>query len=157
MRPSARNRALSRPPATGLSVTSMRVESTESRPCPGCRSAAGPTVGSVNGYDMRACAACGTLFTAQLPVAEEAKDYEDFYAQARDVPVPEFVIRRLEEIVDGFEPYRQVNRWLDIGCGTGALLRAAANRHWDVTGTEVAPAAVNTLVSQGFDVLVGET
>jgi len=135
----------------------MQVGSTESRPCPGCRGSAGQTLGSVNGYDMRACAACRTLFTAQLPVAEEAKDYEDFYAQARDVPVPEFVLGRLEEIVDGFERYRQGNRWLDIGCGAGMLLRAAANRHWDITGTEVAPAAAEPLRSQGFNVLVGET
>ena len=135
----------------------MQVQSTESRPCPGCRGPAGATVGSVSGYDVRACAGCGTLFTARLPLAEDAKDYQDFYAQARDVPVPEFVVGRLEETVGGFERYRQGNRWLDIGCGTGTLLRAAANRHWEATGTEVAPAAVDNLLAQGFDVLVGET
>jgi SAM-dependent methyltransferase len=114
-------------------------------------------MGSVNGYDIRACTACGTCFTAQLPAADEAKDYEDFYSQARDVPVPEFVLGRLEEIAAGFARYRQANRWLDIGCGAGTLLRAAANCCWDVTGTEVAEAAVERLRSEGFNVLVGET
>jgi SAM-dependent methyltransferase len=111
----------------------------------------------VNGYDIRACTGCGTLFTAQLPTAGDAKDYEDFYSQARDVPVPEFVLGRLEELADDFERYRQGNRWLDIGCGAGTLLRAAANRRWEVTGTEVAEAAVEGLRSEGFNVLVGET
>jgi SAM-dependent methyltransferase len=91
-------------------------------------------------------------------VAEEVKDYGSFYAEERNLAVPEFVLGRLEETVASLEPYRSgLNRWLDIGCGTGTLLRAAANRGWDPVGTEVADAAVDAVRAQGLEALLGET
>jgi SAM-dependent methyltransferase len=97
------------------------------------------------------------LFTALLPVADEAKDYAAFYAQAHNLAVPDFVLGRLEDTVATLDRYRETNRWLDIGCGTGTLLQAAANRGWEAIGTEVAPAAVEAGRAAGFDVRLGET
>lgn len=89
---------------------------------------------------------------------EESKDYESFYAEARNVAVPEFVLDRLQETVASLAPYRTThNRWLDIGAGAGSLLRAVTNGGWEAVGTEVAPAAVEALRTAGFDALLGET
>src|SRR5262245_61528614 len=118
----------------------------ESRPCPGCWTTAAEALGQANGFEVRSCANCGTLFTAQLPVVEEASDYGAFYDEARHVPVPGFVVGRLEDTVTPFDRYRtERNRWLDIGCGVGTLLRAVTGRGWNAIGTEVAPSAVDAL------------
>jgi SAM-dependent methyltransferase len=130
----------------------------EIRACPGCLAGAGVTVGEVHGFGIRMCRECRTLFTARVPGAGEAKDYASFYAEGRNVAVPDFVLARLEETVSSLAPYRSsLNRWLDIGCGTGTLLRAVVNGGWNELGTEVAPAAAEAVRAAGFDVLVGET
>jgi SAM-dependent methyltransferase len=134
------------------------VTSAEIRSCPGCLAGAGIAVGEVHGFAIRMCPECRTLFTARLPGAGEDKDYACFYAEGRNVAVPDFVLARLEETVASLAPYRSsLNRWLDIGCGTGTLLRAVANAGWDELGTEVAPAAAEAVRAAGFDVLVGGT
>jgi SAM-dependent methyltransferase len=120
-------------------------------------SSAGTDIGDANGYDIRRCGACATLFTAELPAAEAAKDYESFYAGERNLAVPAFVLGRLEETVSSLERYRSLNRWLDIGCGTGTLLRAVRNKRWNGVGTEVAPAAVQAVRAAGLEVRLGET
>src|SRR4051794_17739422 len=102
-------------------------------------------LGAVGEFDILTCTRCRTLFTAALPVGDDAKDYEDFYAAARNVAVPAFVLERLADTVASFEPYRLHGRWLDLGCGAGTLLQAATNRGWQAVGTEVAPAAVDNL------------
>lgn len=129
----------------------------EIRPCPGCHGRSSSALGSANRYEIRDCSGCGTIFTAGLPAQSEAKDYEDFYSDARDVPVPPFVLVRLEQTVASLEQYRSLNRWLDIGCGTGTLLQALANRGWHPVGTEVAPAAVDNVRARGFETHLGET
>jgi 2-polyprenyl-3-methyl-5-hydroxy-6-metoxy-1,4-benzoquinol methylase len=90
-----------------------------------------------------------------MPQAGEAKDYEEYYYD-ENLTVPSFVERRLEEIASGFESYRRLNRWLDIGCGAGALMRAVQTCGWDVVGTEVSPPAAEAVRAQGFDVRLGE-
>lgn len=130
--------------------------STPSRPCPGCRSTSGANLGCANGFDIQRCLGCGTLFTARLPDTDEAKDYESFYADDRNVAVPQFVLGRLEQTVASLERYRSLNRWLDIGCGTGTLLQAVANGRWEGIGTEVAPAVVHAVRDTGLDVVLGE-
>jgi SAM-dependent methyltransferase len=113
--------------------------------------------GGVNGYLACGCSNCGTIFTQRLPEPSDAMDYEEFYAAGRDVEVPPFVLGRLERTVASLEQYRRLNRWLDVGCGAGTLLRALANRGWHAVGTEVAPAAVNAARGLGFEVHLGET
>jgi SAM-dependent methyltransferase len=129
-----------------------------SRVCPGCHGADARTTGTVNGFEVRSCDTCGTLFTARLPTAESAQDYDAFYGESRDVAVPEFVLHRLEQHVAGLAAYRSgLNRWLDIGCGAGTLLQAAVNQGWQALGTEVAAPAVEAVRSAGLDAVVGTT
>jgi SAM-dependent methyltransferase len=66
--------------------------------------------------------------------------------------VPAFIHRRLGEIVSSFDEYRLLNRWLDVGFGAGALMRAAAGRGWSVAGTEMSPSATEAVRALGFEV-----
>jgi SAM-dependent methyltransferase len=104
---------------------------------------------------MQSCRLCGTVFTARLPTAVESRDYGSYYHE-RNLEVPVFVRRRLEELVSDFDEDRHLNRWLDVGCGAGTLLEAARGRGWEVIGTEVAERAARALRAKGFDVKSGE-
>jgi SAM-dependent methyltransferase len=128
----------------------------DSRPCPACSADAARPVGSANGHALARCARCRTLFTASLPASPaEAIDYAGYYHEA-NLRVPEFVERRLEEVVGEFEPYRRSGRWLDVGCGAGALMRAATRQGWSAVGTEMGEGAAEAVRAGGFEVHVGE-
>lgn len=113
------------------------------------------SAGQVDSFAMRSCDACGTLFTARVPAAEEAHDYGGYY-HAGNLEVPAFVHERLAAIVASFGDVRQRNRWLDVGSGAGALLRAARDQGWDAVGTEVADAPALAARAAGLEVLVGD-
>jgi len=128
------------------------------RSCPGCRAVSAESRGKAGGFEIRACSRCGTLFTSQLPAPDDESDYARFYEESRAVEIPGFVLDRLKETVASLERYRsERNRWLDIGCGEGTLLRAVVMGGWKGVGTEVAPAAVEALQGAGLDVVLGET
>jgi SAM-dependent methyltransferase len=125
------------------------------RPCPACLGSRSRELGVANGFPVRSCAACRTIFTARLPEEDDAEDYGSYYHEG-NLEVPDFVRRRLEEIVSGFDRHRRLNSWLDVGCGAGTLLHAVAARGWDGIGTEIASVAVDKLRSEGLDVRRGE-
>jgi SAM-dependent methyltransferase len=126
------------------------------RTCPACGKAEARAIGEARGIAMARCLGCGTLFTAVLPATEaEAEDYSSYYDESNLV-IPDFIGRRLDELVSGFDRFRDRSRWLDVGCGAGALLRAASRSGWEVVGTEVAAAAVDALRGQGLDVRLGQ-
>ena len=102
------------------------------------------------------CARCRTMFTVSLPSSHaEAMDYAGYYHEA-NLQIPAFVERRLDEVTREFVPYRRLGRWLDVGCGAGALMRAAARQGWKAVGTEVAESAAEAVRAGGFEVHVGE-
>lgn len=123
----------------------------ESRNCPACNSSEHSVKGEKNGFSLLSCGTCRTLYTAYLPGEGNAQDYDDYYTP-RNLTAPDFVHKRLDEIVGGFIPYRQNNRLLDVGCGGGFLLQAAARSGWTTEGLEVSPPAVEHLQGQGFNV-----
>jgi SAM-dependent methyltransferase len=126
------------------------------RACPACQHRSARSVGAIDGFEMRRCTDCATVFTATLPsTPEEAHDYSTYYEKG-NLEVPAFIERRLDQLVAGFDKYRRRNRWLDVGCGAGALMRAAAERGWTATGTEVSTRAADAVRSPGFDVRLGE-
>jgi SAM-dependent methyltransferase len=126
------------------------------RRCPGCGSAAGATPrGSKDGFDLLSCRECRTLYISALPGSDESEDYDGYYGE-ENLAVPEFIDRRLDEIVAGFEPYRRNGRLLDVGCGAGTFLRAAARAGWEAVGVEVSKPAAEHNRAAGFDVFNGE-
>jgi SAM-dependent methyltransferase len=104
---------------------------------------------------MLRCQTCGTLYTSSLPDSTGAQDYDGYYS-AENLTVPDFIHSRLNDIVAGFDAYRQTNRLLEVGFGAGALLQAAARAGWQTLGVEVSRTAVESAREQGFEVFCGE-
>ena len=104
---------------------------------------------------MVSCDACATLYTAKDPEVTQEQDYDAYYTD-ENLTVPSFIDSILDQIVATFEPYRKTNRLLDVGCGAGTFLEAAARGGWEVTGVEVSRTAAEHLSAKGFDVFCGE-
>ena len=119
------------------------------RPCPGCGAKSGRGRGRKNGFEMNLCQRCGTLYASRIPDAESAEDYDSYY-EAENLSVPEFINRRLDEIVAGFAAYRKHGRLLDVGCGAGSVLEAAARAGWEPTGTDISRTAVEHIRGEGL-------
>jgi len=78
------------------------------------------------------------------------------YYTKENLEVPEFVVNRLEEIVNSFASYRVNNKLLDIGCGAGSLLMAAKRAEWEAEGVELSHPTAEHLGKQGLKVFPGE-
>ncbi len=125
------------------------------RNCPACNSSKGRKQGRKNDFDILVCGSCGTLYTQTLPTLSTSQDYDAYYG-VENLSVPEFIKRRLDEIVSDFEPYRRTNRLLDIGCGAGSVLEAARKAGWKAEGVEISRPAVDHVRAAGFEAFCGE-
>lgn len=127
------------------------------RNCPACNASSAKSMGNKGGFEWLHCRACDTLYVAMLPTEESRMKYETGgYYNDENLTVPEFITRRLEEIVESFAPYRLTNRLLDIGCGAGSLLMAARNAGWEAEGVEVSHPTVEHLRNNGLKVFSGD-
>jgi len=123
------------------------------RRCPACDSAAAREAGLKNNYPILGCLGCGTIYAARLPASDYS--YADYY-EGDNLSVPEAIVERIEEIVEGFDAYRAHNRLLDIGFGAGSYISAAANAGWNVSGVEVSKPAFAQARDAGRDVFFGQ-
>ena len=128
---------------------------TENRRCPACGSARAKRLGRKNDFELLSCRGCATLYTSHLPDAASAKDYDDYYVP-ENIAIPDFIDRRVDEIIAGFAPYRDNNRLLDLGCGAGGLLLSAMRAGWDAEGVEVSAKATEQVRAQGGKVFCGK-
>ena len=95
------------------------------------------------------CAACGHVFVAELPSAEELEEvYGSYGYDSEGAEGPSFLEGILDETVATFAPHRAANRLLDVGFGAGGFLRAARRAGWDTSGIEVSKAAVERARTQ---------
>lgn len=124
------------------------------RCCPACQAVDYLHRGSKSGLEILECRSCRTLYTSYFPLAEAAEGYDAYYDE-NNLTIPEFIYRRLDEIVKEFGPYRQSGRLLDVGFGAGTLLEAARRAGWQTTGVEVAETAVEHVRGLGFEVFCG--
>jgi len=127
---------------------------TSSDTCPACRSRKRADLGAKNGHDVFRCSDCKTLYT-ETQSSVETQFYDDYY-HAGNLSVPSFIHDRVKEIVASFAEYRQTNRLLDLGCGAGVIMEAAAAAGWKVSGLEISQTAVDHLRQFGYDVFKGE-
>lgn len=104
-------------------------------------------MGIKEGYTVVKCGRCSSLYSPVLP--KQYPHYEDHYWEEI---LPELVHRRSREIVATFEKFRETGLLLDVGCGSGAMLKAAVDAGWRAQGLEIASSAVETLREQGFEV-----
>jgi len=123
--------------------------------CPICRAETlelGAKRGSRFGqsFQLRACPACTFKFVAD-PSTDYASIYDEaYYAGRGSDPMvdyateyfhPQDTIRRhdwegIAEVVTALRP--NGGRWLDYGCGNGALVRhVAGNKEWDIVGHDI--------------------
>jgi len=120
------------------------------RPCPACGATETSQFAEKNGHELVRCRRCATLFTARAV----SNAYDDYYGD-ENLSVPEFVARRLDDIVATFAPARCSGRLLDIGFGAGELLEAARRAGWSVSGVEVSLPAVEQARRRGIDAFHG--
>lgn len=99
------------------------------------------------------CASCGLVFGKRIPTAAELQAH---YAQyTRDNSISPITVTRYEELLAQFEPYRKLNRILDIGCGDGHFLAIARQKGWEVCGTEYTDEAVKVSRAKGIEIHQG--
>jgi SAM-dependent methyltransferase len=125
------------------------------RDCPACQSSNSYHRGIKAAFNMVSCQECGTLYTSVLPAPSSAQDYDSYYTAA-NLSVPDFIHRRLDDIVANFEGYRLRNRLLEVGFGAGSFLQAAARASWVVEGVEVSKTAAEHLRAEGINTFCGE-
>jgi len=111
-------------------------------------------LGRKNDYEINVCEGCRTVYTSVTPPEAPQEAYESYYT-ADNLRVPEFIAARTGEILAGLSTYRQNNRMLDIGFGSGVLLEVARLQGWKAFGLEVSAPAVEQARARGFEVFHG--
>lgn len=122
-------------------------------PCLCCESIDYETVGEKNNHTIKICKKCKTLSANSQ--TSNFFDYDDYYSEG-NLEIPSFVLERLAEIVAEFAAFRKTNRLLDVGCGAGSILKAAADVGWQAEGLEVSASSVEFLKNNGFKVFHGQ-
>ena len=105
--------------------------------CPACSGENIKHVFVANGYDIKRCVACGTLFVANLPSPEALTA---IYTSSNFYELQPYSIRRNEDenlrrlkIIKRLKPGGKL---LDIGCAHGLLLDQAAGQGYETFGIE---------------------
>jgi SAM-dependent methyltransferase len=128
--------------------------------CPGCHSSRAGSV-TVGSHHLRRCEDCGLTYAPRY--LDPSELYVEGYHSGGcgdfgvDVSLPDwqdlldFVGQRRLDMLAAVT--RPPGRFLDVGCGTGNTLHAAAQRGWDTVGVELVPSAAQAAVEHfGLDV-----
>ncbi len=116
--------------------------------CPLCDSQRTDALRGYEAAHLRRCSACSFVFAGRRPSAEQIRRWYDGYGVS--VAESDVTRRRYEELLDGFERHRRTGRILDVGCGEGGFLLAAAARGWEVHGTESTEGALERNRARGI-------
>jgi len=116
--------------------------------CVGCGSGVVHQWGLKNAVAVGRCQSCGNI-VADVQTHSHPDLYEDYYESTlgRESRAVGVSLRRLVRSLNQFRIY---GRWLDVGFGAGALLRAAAADGWRCYGTERSRIVLKHAASQGF-------
>ena len=99
------------------------------------------------------CNSCSLAFLLRRPTIEELEKYYKNYGIENYLsPI---TIKRYNEILDKFEPFRKTNKILDLGCGIGYFLIEAKKRGWEVYGTELSKDSAQICIEKGINMKVG--
>jgi 2-polyprenyl-3-methyl-5-hydroxy-6-metoxy-1,4-benzoquinol methylase len=114
--------------------------------CPVCRGPGAAAYRTAALPRRLRCDRCGLVWQPAAAEKMPLEQYEDGYrewwgelreAQGAKLQTFDRLLRLLERHVDP-------GRLLDVGCGAGLLLQAAADRGWDVCGLEISRGAART-------------
>jgi 2-polyprenyl-3-methyl-5-hydroxy-6-metoxy-1,4-benzoquinol methylase len=96
------------------------------------------------------CTNCGFVFANRRPTPDELVAHYEGYSRAEcDSTITR---ARYEELLDEFAAFRRSGRILDMGCGVGSFLEVAAERGWEVFGTETTETALEICAAKGIAV-----
>ena len=99
------------------------------------------------------CQSCNFIFSQQIPSTDELDNYYKNYGIHQYLsPI---TIKRYNELLDQFEPFRKTNKILDVGCGLGYFLEEAKKRGWEVYGTELSEKASEIAANKGINIVKG--
>lgn len=120
--------------------------------CPVCGTSPRVLHGTVC-HDARLCPRCNHTFVHTLPTPNDLASLYESYGYDTDTmdQLPAFLDAILDDLVATLEPYRKLNRMLDVGFGAGGLLRAAKRHGWEAHGVEFSRAAVDRARAMGSD------
>jgi SAM-dependent methyltransferase len=131
--------------------------------CPACQSLSHKPFGQKNNLNIYICSNCKTLYT---PIGKDAqffdtdwidKFYDEYYTEESELPViHESINEIVADVIATFEPFRQNNRFLDVGAGLGHLLAAASEAGWQAEGVEVSQSSFDFLIENNFKVFHGD-
>lgn len=122
--------------------------------CNICNSENVKRIGCKNSFDIARCNKCRTLFAVKIEDSSDYFDYSTYYDEG-NLTVPNFVNDSYRKTIGEFESHRGNNRFLDVGCGAGTLLKIANEMNWDTTGVEVSKPAAEHLKSLGLNIFEG--
>lgn len=99
------------------------------------------------------CKRCGFVFCKRIPTATELVKHYEQYSRANIIsPI---TLKRYEQLLEKFEPYRKTNNIIDVGCGDGFFLQVAKQKGWNVYGTEFTEKAVEVCSAKGISMQQG--
>lgn len=105
--------------------------------CPACGWKGQRHCFEVNGFDIKGCLACGTLYVERLPTPE---DLAAIYTAGSYYELTDDALQRITEenqrrikLIKGIKPQ---GRFLDIGCAQGLLLDEAKKNGYQTFGVE---------------------
>jgi 2-polyprenyl-3-methyl-5-hydroxy-6-metoxy-1,4-benzoquinol methylase len=118
--------------------------------CPACAGRLSPWRGGIS-----TCSRCGTATREQAPGGHALQEHYAHYHDRSPEPSP-LTTARLREWAESLLPYRRTTRVLEVGCGAGHFLRAAAAAGFEAWGTEIAASSVARLREEGLTVHEGD-
>lgn len=95
------------------------------------------------------CGVCQFVFCKRKPTTYELNTHYNLYPRGNSIS--EITLKRYEELLDTFEPFRKTNNIIDVGCGDGFFLIVAKNRNWNVFGTEYTQEATEVCRRKGIE------
>lgn len=110
------------------------------------------------GIKIDNCSNCGFQFmNPQYSDKYLAEYYSTYTASVPDKDWADALNYRDDFYFSLIEKHSKVGRFLDVGCGSGSLLKAAINRGWDGCGYEIDKnLALTTSKNLGVDVAYGD-
>ncbi len=122
--------------------------------CPICGSGRLKNLKNYHNHHLTKCSLCSLVFSFQIPSHQALESHYEGYG--RNDYLSPITVKRYNELLDQFEPYRKTNRILDIGCGIGYFLEVAKKRGWEVYGTEYTDEAIKICESKGIKMHKGD-
>lgn len=134
--------------------------------CPSCLAAEHFEVDRQGECGLRMCQRCSLLFVSPRPTREETEAIysREYFEGTSEFGNPEGYqshaggyLARASFLVDWLcsKTGLQGGRWLDVGCGPGYLVEAAARAGFDACGVDVSLDAVEAGIGRGLSLLHG--